>query len=186
MDFFRHGVTQILLLVFLLVSISKPVEADDDKIIVQKICSQTLEPDACLNCISADTGRATSNVTDLTYSVLFCMYSQATYAYQCADNLFQNTAAVNVKKSFQVCKDTLFSASNTLWDALTKLEVSDYKNAHLSVRIARLDLFRCVFAVRRFANDRIPSELLNYMVQAKRLFDVAEFMFLLIINQWIE
>lgn len=184
MDF----LTQILLLVFLLSSssIPKPVEADDDKTIVQKICTQTLEPDACLNCISADTSRGSSNVTELTYSVLFCMYSQATYAHNCADLLFQNTAAINLKKSYQVCKDVLFSASNTLWDALTKMEVSDYKDAHMSARIARLDLFRCVFAIRKYANERVPSELLSYMVQSKRLFDVAEFMFLLIINKWIE
>ncbi|XVE83624.1 hypothetical protein DITRI_Ditri16bG0102100 [Diplodiscus trichospermus] len=188
MDCFRCGdgvifiiFAQTLLLVLLLSSDSKPVEADDDKTIVQKICSQTLEPDACLNCILADTGRGPSNVTDfLTYSILFCMYSQAIYGHQCADHLFQTTAAVNLKKSFQVCKDTLFSASNTLWDGLTKLEVSDYNNAHLSTRIAHLDLFRCVFAFRKYANLPIPSVLLNYMVQVKRLFDVAQFMFLLI------
>ncbi|WRX10401.1 Pectinesterase inhibitor domain - like 7 [Theobroma cacao] len=185
MDWFRYGhgviftiATQFLLLVFLLSS--KPVEAEDDKTLVRKICSQTLEPNVCLNCISADTGRGTSNITDLTYSVLFCMYSQAIYAHQCADHLFQNTAAVQLKKSFQVCKDVLFSASNTLWDGLTKLEVSDYKNAHLSAGIAHLDLFQCVFAFRRYANVPIPSVLLNYMVQTKRLFDVAQFMFLLI------
>ncbi|XVF14481.1 hypothetical protein REPUB_Repub09cG0063700 [Reevesia pubescens] len=185
MDCIRYGngviftiFTKILLLVFLLYS--KRAEAEDDKTIVQTICSQSLEPDACLNCILADTGRGTSNITDLTYSVLFCMYSQAIYAHQCADHLFQNTAVVNLKIAFQVCKDTLFSASNTLWDGLTKLEDSDYKNAHLSARVARLDLLRCVFAFRKYANFSIPSELLNYMVQAKRLFDVAHFMFLLI------
>ena len=60
------------------------------------------------------------------------------------------------------------------------MEISDYNNAHLSARIARLDLFQCVFAFRKYANVPIPLVLLNYMVQAKRLFDVAHFMFLLI------
>ena len=121
MDCFRYGdgviftiLTQILLLVFLLCSNSKPVEAEDDKTIVQKICSQTLEPDACLNCISADTGRGASNVTDLTYSVIFCMYSQAIYAHQCADHLFQTLQQSITKKHSKFVKTPCFSFKHPL------------------------------------------------------------------------
>ncbi|KAG4150969.1 hypothetical protein ERO13_D04G035700v2 [Gossypium hirsutum] len=103
-----------------------------------------------------------------------------TYAHQCADHLYQNTAAVRLKTTYRVCRDTMLSASNTLWDGLTKMEVSDYKNAHVSARMAHLDLLRCVFAFRKYANVPVPAELLSYMVQTKRLFDAAQFMFLLL------
>ncbi|MFQ6647570.1 hypothetical protein Gotur_021692 [Gossypium turneri] len=171
-------VTQMFLLVFLL-SASKPVKADD-KTFVRKLCDQTLEPDVCLNCILSDTGRESSNVSNMTYSILFCMYSQTTYAHQCADHLYQNTVAVRLKTTYRVCRDTMLSASNTLWDGLTKMEVSDYKNAHVSARMAHLDLLRCVFAFRKYADVPVPAELLSYMVQTKRLFDAAQFMFLLL------
>ncbi|KAK8672720.1 hypothetical protein V6N13_111084 [Hibiscus sabdariffa] len=177
---FFTTVTQIFLLVLLLSASKLPVEADDDKTIVTKLCDETLEPDVCLNCVLSDTSRETSNVSDITHSVLFCMYSQTTFAHQTADRLFQHTAAVDLKQVFRVCKDRMFSASNTLWDGLTKMEVSDYKSAHVAARVAHADLLRCDFAFMKYGKVVIPSELLKYMVQAKRLFDVAQIMFLLL------
>ncbi|KAE8663692.1 Detected protein of unknown function [Hibiscus syriacus] len=178
--FFFITVTQIFLLVLLLSASKSTVEADGDKTIITKLCDETLEPEVCLNCVLSDTSRETSNVSDMTHSILFCMYSQTTYAHATADHLFQTTAAVVLKEVFRVCKDVMFSASNTLWDGLTKMEASDYKKAHVSVRLAHADLFQCDFAFMKHGKVLIPSELLNYMVEAKRLFDVAQIMFLLL------
>ncbi|GMI67742.1 hypothetical protein HRI_000443500 [Hibiscus trionum] len=182
MECFRYSngvlfitVTQICFLVLLL-----SAEADDDKTIVTKVCDESLEPDVCLNCVLSDTSRETSNLSDMAHSILFCMYSETTYAHQTADNLFQNTTAVDLKEVFRVCKDKMFSASNTLWDGIAKMEVSDYKSAHVSARVAHADLLECDFAFMKYGKVLIPSELLNYMVQAKRLFDVAQIMFLLL------
>ncbi|OMO49650.1 Pectinesterase inhibitor [Corchorus capsularis] len=173
-------VTQITLLVFLVSSKSVEADKDDDKTIVRKLCSQSLEPEPCLDCILSDKGRGTSNISDLAYSIMFCMYSEETHAHDSADQLFQNTTEVGLKIAFEVCKDTLFSASNTLWDGLTKLEVSDYQNALVSARISQANLFQCVSAFRKYADVTIPSELVEHMVVAKRLYDVVRFMFYLI------
>ncbi|KAI6697162.1 hypothetical protein NL676_017281 [Syzygium grande] len=149
---------------------------------VRNLCSQTVELDACKNCVSSET---TEYILDVTYSVLFCMYTQAVYGHDHADELSQAAAYVAEKQALEVCRDTLFVVANNLSDALSMLEGSDYKVAFANKKNSQRRLVSCEYVFWRFATgdgNAIPTMLLDDMVLQKRLFDVGHYFFRLIIK----
>ncbi|KAI6697164.1 hypothetical protein NL676_017283 [Syzygium grande] len=149
---------------------------------IQNLCSQTLELDACKKCVSS---KPTEYIPELTYSVLFCTYSQAVYGHDHADELSRTARSPGVKQALVVCRDTLFAASNNLSDALSMMEGSKYKDAFMNMKNSRQSLISCSLAFWRFATwdgDAIPTMLLNDMVLMKRLIDVGHYFFRLAIK----
>ncbi|KAI3410287.1 Protein kinase domain-containing protein [Psidium guajava] len=150
--------------------------------LIQNLCSQTLEVDACKNCVSSD---PTDDIPELIYSVLFCMYTQAVYGHVHADEISRAATSAGVKRALRVCRDTLFAASNDLSDALSMVEGSEYRDAFVNMKKSRWSLISCALAFRSFATgdgDAIPALLINDMVLMKRLFDVGHYFFRLIIK----
>ncbi|KAL3754827.1 hypothetical protein ACJRO7_001993 [Eucalyptus globulus] len=112
--------TAFCLLLFSLHPSRRPsafVEADATTSFIQKLCSQTLELDACQNCVSS---APTQNIPRLTYLVLFCMYTGAVYTHEHADQLSQTAMSPGVKQALKVCRSTLFTASNNLSEASSR------------------------------------------------------------------
>ena len=56
----------------------------------------------------------TDDISELTYSVFFCMYTQAVYGHDRADELLQYTTSAGVKQALEVCRDRLYAESNDL------------------------------------------------------------------------
>ncbi|KAI6697196.1 hypothetical protein NL676_017315 [Syzygium grande] len=68
--------------------------------------SETRELDACKNCVVSE---PTEDISEITYSVFFCMYTQAVYVHDRADEFSQYTTSAGVKQALEVCRDRLYA-----------------------------------------------------------------------------
>ncbi|KAF8406766.1 hypothetical protein HHK36_008858 [Tetracentron sinense] len=151
----------------------QPISKDDDATLIQKVCSQTLEPAVCIDCINSDTSRVTDDIPELTHSIVFCAWSEAVFAQEDAEQLAQNTTEPKLKEALQACDALLFSVQNDLGDALMQLEARDYDNVMISLTDARIDVFDSVNQFGYGIDILIPPKLLDGMVRVKHLNDVA-------------
>lgn len=151
-------------------------------VLIQKLCSQTLELDSCTTCVLSDRSRGLDEFPDLIHSVLYCMYSQAVNGHDHADGLVNSSSPGPFRMALSTCSGVLFAASNTLWDAITMMEKEDYYGAFGDMKKARWSLVSCCNAFGKVADVAVPGTLLDDMTAMKRLFDVAHEFFRQIIK----
>ncbi|OWM73290.1 hypothetical protein CDL15_Pgr001404 [Punica granatum] len=174
----------VVVALILAVVCTDPIVASDPKE-VARICSRSLEPEACKECVFSDPSRGIDDIPQLIYTAVFCMYTQMVYAHDHADGLAQNTTSglPGHRTALQVCSKVLFGASNTLGDALTMVEDAKYYDAYSNVKRSRWALISCDNAFGKFAKDVVvPNPLVDDMTLTKRLFDVVHYFFSLIIK----
>uniref|UniRef100_A0A803KRG0 Pectinesterase inhibitor domain-containing protein n=1 Tax=Chenopodium quinoa TaxID=63459 RepID=A0A803KRG0_CHEQI len=182
-----------LLLAFLLItllnhlSFIKPAVASpstNETEQIQTICSKTLEPYECFDCLSADTSRDSNDFSELIHSLLYCMYSEANYAHVNADLLSQNVSDPSLKNALTHCSSLLFDAANHAVDAMISMESHKNLQAWNYSKTAGRSVFECVkvFLVESSNNLTIPSLVLGNMIHAKRLYDSMHVLFQLILR----
>lgn len=153
------------------------------KDLVTSLCSRTLEMDACKNCLLSDHSIESEDIPRLTYSIVFCIYSQATYGHQHADGMAQNATAAAPRRALRHCSESLMGASNRLWDTLMMLETKHYEGAYENLKRSQWSVVSCEDAFEKFAGGApTPSTLLDDMTLVKQLCDVAQYFFHLILN----
>lgn len=150
--------------------------------LIEKVCSETLEPSQCFECITSDPTRDFDDTPEFIHSLLFCMYSEATHAHVNADLISENATIPSLKSSLSECSRLLFRAANLAVDGMMSIESKKYFQAWNYSKIARRCVFRCANVFRENDNFTIPSSVLGHMIHAKLLYDSAHVLFGLIVD----
>lgn len=165
-------------------SLLRPVASlsNDEARRIKEICRETLEPYECYQCITSDRSREFYDTPALIHSLLFCLYSETTYAHVNADLLSQNATIPSLKMSLSQCSSVLFHAANLAVDAMLSIESRNYVQAWNTAKAARRSFFGCAKVFIADNNLTIPSAVLGHMIRAKHLYDSMHIMFQLIVR----